>query len=118
MKHENYFNEFLKGHINLNQSRLDRLENSVCAIKDVLSDNLGGYRKVSSQGSYALGTIIKPVHDNDEFDADILVFIKDDDFDPDEYSTDYVKKVYDVFQTTECTRTNPNQTLDALPSTM
>ena len=98
MKHENYFDEFLKEHINLNQSRLNRLENSVDAIKDVLSANLDGYRKISPQGSYAHGTIIKPVHDNDEFDADILVFIKDDDFDPDEYSTDYVKKVYDVFQ--------------------
>ena len=98
MKHENSFNEFLKNHVNLNQSRLDRLERSVNAVRRVLQSNLDGFRKISSQGSYAHGTIIKPVQENDEFDADILVFIKDDHFDPTKYSTDYVWEVYQILK--------------------
>lgn len=98
MKHEHFFNEFLKDHIDLNLSRLERLERSTNAVRDILQSNLNGFRKISSQGSYAHGTIIKPVQENDEFDADILVFIKDDTFDPAKYSTDYVWEVYQVLK--------------------
>ena len=97
MKHEQYFKDFLSDHVNLNQSRLDTLDGRVETITDLLKDKLSGYRKYSQQGSYAHQTIIKPVQENDEFDADILIFLKDDDFDLNTF-TDYVKGVHDVFQ--------------------
>lgn len=94
MKHEQYFDDFLSNHVNLNKTRLDTLESRVNTISTLLRDRLTGYRKYSAQGSYAHKTIIKPVQDNDEFDADILVFIKDNDFQPYKFEVDYVDDVY------------------------
>ena len=65
--------EFLRDEVNLNQSRLDRLETSVGAINDYLMGNLTGFQKMERQGSYALGTLIKPVKGKEEYDADIQV---------------------------------------------
>lgn len=98
MKHEHFFNDFLANHVNLNQSRLDTLKGRVETITNLLKDRLNGYRKYSEQGSYAHKTIIKPVQENDEFDADILVFIRDPEFNPDNFHTDYVDTVYKVFR--------------------
>lgn len=72
-KNDQEFAEFLRDEVNLNQSRLDRLETSVGAVNDYLKGNLTGYQKMERQGSYALGTLIKPVDDNDEYDADIQI---------------------------------------------
>ena len=72
-KNNQEFAEFLRDEVNLNQSRLDRLETSVGAVNDYLKGNLSGYQKMEKQGSYALGTLIKPVDDNDEYDADIQI---------------------------------------------
>ena len=72
-KNNQEFAAFLRDEVNLNQSRLDRLETSVGAVNDYLKDNLTGYQKMERQGSYALGTLIKPVDDNDEYDADIQI---------------------------------------------
>ena len=101
MKHIDGTNDFLKEQVNLNQSRLNTLDDKIESITNLLKRKLEGYRKYSKQGSYAHGTIIKPVKDNDEFDADILIFIEDDNFDPNNFQEDYVKKVYDVFQENE-----------------
>lgn len=98
MKHEQYFNDFLADHVNLNQNRLDTLESRVETITSLLKDKLDGYRKYSAQGSYAHQTIIKPVQDNDEFDADVVIFIRDSDFDPDNFVTNYVDSIYNVFR--------------------
>lgn len=98
MKHEPAFKDFLDAHVNLDQSRLNTLKDRTETIRGILKAKLKGYRKCSSQGSYAHGTIIKPVQDNDEFDADILVFIKDDDFDPDDFVTNYVGSIHDIFK--------------------
>ena len=97
MKHISYFDKFLKEKVNLNQSRLDTLDSKVEIITNLLKSKLPNYRKYSKQGSFAHHTIIKPVKDNDEFDADILVFIKDDDFNPDEFNEDYISTIYHVF---------------------
>ena len=67
------FAEFLRDEVNLNQRRLDRLETAVGAVDDYLKNNLPGYQRMEKQGSYALGTLIKPVDDNDEYDADIQI---------------------------------------------
>ena len=72
-KNDQEFAEFLRDEVNLNQSRLDRLETSVGAVNDYLKGNLTGYQKMERQGSYALRTLIKPVDDNDEYDADIQI---------------------------------------------
>ena len=98
MKHNKFFDDFLKDHVNLNPSRLTTLDNKVITVTGLLKSKLSDYRKYSRQGSYAHGTIIKPVRKNDEFDADILIFIKDDDFDPDDYQEDYVTEIYEVFR--------------------
>ena len=65
----------LESELNLNQSRLDRLNKGVRAVDNYLKDHLTGYQKMERQGSYALGTLIKPVDDNDEYDADIQVIM-------------------------------------------
>ncbi len=98
MKHNQNFDDFLKNHVNLNQSRINDLDRRVESITNLLWLNIDGYRKISKQGSYAHGTIIKPVKNDDEFDADILVFIKDDKFNPHYFQEDYVKRIYDVFK--------------------
>ena len=67
------FAEFLRNDVNLQRSRLARLETTVGAVNDYLKECLPGYQKMERQGSYALGTLIKPVDDNDEYDADIQV---------------------------------------------
>ena len=72
-KNNQQFAEFLRDEVNLNQRRLDRLETAVGAVDDYLKNNLPGYQKMERQGSYALGTLIKPVDDNDEYDADIQI---------------------------------------------
>lgn len=101
MKHTNYFNDFLRDHINLDDTRLKRLENSVQAVTNFLKNNLEGYTKYSLQGSYAHKTIIKPVQENDEFDADIQIYIKDVSFNPgntgDKY-IDYVDQIYSTLK--------------------
>ena len=72
-KNNQQFADFLRDEVNLNQSRLDRLETAVGGVNDYLKNNLPGYQKMERQGSYALGTLIKPVDDNDEYDADIQI---------------------------------------------
>ncbi|MBC6414496.1 MAG: SEC-C domain-containing protein [Chromatiales bacterium] len=98
MQHGTYFEKFLEDTVNLNKSRIDKLKQHVNAITDFIAENHSSYQAYSNQGSYALKTIIKPVDDNDEFDADILVFIKDSNFNPHLYRTDYVEQVYRVFK--------------------
>ncbi len=98
MKHHKYFDDFLKAHVNLNLSRLTILDQKVETITELLKSKLPSYKKYSQQGSYAHGTIIKPVRDNDEFDADILIYIKDDNFHPDDFQKDYVTEIYDLFR--------------------
>ncbi len=84
------FNRFIADHVNINQTRLDRLNTSVAAVSEFLSQNLDRYVKVERQGSYALRTIIRPVNGH-EYDADLLLFMK---FDGSKSPRDYVDAVY------------------------
>ena len=54
MKHTQFFNDFLDDEVNLNQSRLDRLNTSVKAVSEFLSQNLDSYRKVEPPGVICL----------------------------------------------------------------
>ena len=95
MKHVQFFGEFLANHVNLNQTRLDSLDKHVKAVTDYLATNLTGYRRVERQGSYALGTIIKPVRDGQEYDADLLLLV---DNEPENGAADYIEDVYACFR--------------------
>ena len=94
MKHVNDFNEFLASHVNINQSRLDDLNDHVAAVTTHLSRQIQSYIKVERQGSYALGTIIKPVG-NREYDADILLFMR---YQPGKAPADYIDEVYNCLR--------------------
>jgi hypothetical protein len=77
MKHIDLFNGFLKNTVNLNETRVTDLENSIEAIKDAVraSDwepHINGWM---AHGSWAHKTIIRPV-DKGEFDADLIVFVE------------------------------------------
>jgi hypothetical protein len=95
MKLTGHFTDFLNDIVNLNPTRLTRLENSVSAIKDVIRGS--GWtprsRGFVEQGSWAHKTIIKPL-ESKAFDADLLALV-----DPvvGWEAKDYVNGLYDVF---------------------
>ncbi len=85
-KNNQQFREFLRDEVNINQSRIDRLTSGVKGVNGCLKNNLKGYQNMERQGSYALGTLIKPVDNNNEYDADIqIVMNPNDDWDPKDY---------------------------------
>lgn len=91
MKLLEYFAQFLRDKVNLNQSRLDDLNSRVDAIAEILKadDDLGGrVLDTIPQGSWAHRTIIRP-RLGKEFDADFLVQLTEDatwNADPQRYS--------------------------------
>ena len=89
MKHEQEFARFLSKEVNLNASRLRNLNRRVAYITSLLKD-LDAFKGVEKQGSYALGTIIKPVKDR-EYDADLLVHMREC---PGKEPKDYIRDVY------------------------
>ena len=92
------FNDFLKDTVNLNTTRVTDLETSVEAIKNAVrgsdwAPHLHGWMQ---QGSWAHRTIIKPV-DQDEFDADLIVFVQPvDGWD----AQKYIETLYEAFRAT------------------
>ncbi len=76
MKHAKEFDEFLGKEVNLDSTRLGLLHRRVRLVSEYLSRNLDSYEKVENQGSYALGTVIKPSNGQD-YDSDILVYMAD-----------------------------------------
>ncbi len=95
-----YFKAFLENEVNLNQSRLDLLDARVTAVTNFLSTGDGDipdrYIQMIPQGSYAHGTIIKPVGATDEFDADLLLELEENDK---WEAKDYVEELYRYFRT-------------------
>ena len=92
MKHVQYFSDFLRDTVNLNQSRIDKLDSHADAIENFLSVHLDAFEKMESQGSYGLKTIIKPVKDSQEFDADLVLYMTyEEDKEPKEYLSDLYK---------------------------
>jgi hypothetical protein len=99
MKLLEHFDTFLGDIVNLNQSRIDRLESHVKAIQDFLEgSDYGAYIvRFSPQGSWAHKTIIKP-QAGQEFDADLVMFVKRRA----EWSPkDYVNSLYNVFRNSD-----------------
>ena len=91
MKLLEYFNDFLRDTVNLNQSRLDDLDGRVDSITKALkiAPDLGGLiLDTVPQGSWAHESIIRPA-EGFEFDADFLVQLAEDaawDADPKRYA--------------------------------
>ena len=94
MKHITYFQEFLSKEVNLNETRLQRLNTSSSAVDEFLSGNLDSYEKTERQGSYGLKTIIKPVGTR-EYDADMLLYVT---YDEDKEPKDYINDVYNCLK--------------------
>lgn len=84
MKDEAALNEFLRDEVNLNKTRYDNAQERLETLKSHLKENLEGFDGTEVQGSYATGTVIKPVADNDGYDIDLMVYIKDDASDPED----------------------------------
>ena len=61
MKLNRHFREFLRDNVNVNPRRLDRLRTSVRDVTSHLEQDLRGFQRVERQGSFGLGTIIRPV---------------------------------------------------------
>ena len=94
-KNNEDFRKFLADHVNVNESRMERLRKSVRAVDKYLKDNLKGYQNMEPQGSFALGTITKPVKENSEFDADIQIVMNPNaDWEP----KDYISAIYDALK--------------------
>ena len=72
-KNNRQFREFLRHEVNLNHDRLHRLQVSVRDVNRHLERNLPGYQNIDRQGSYGLDTLVKPVNEDDEYDADVQV---------------------------------------------
>lgn len=75
------FEDFLVDVVNLNQTRLNLLDKRVTAIVNAITaDAIIGpkYLDHIPQGSWPHQTIIRPVSENDEFDADFLLQLVED----------------------------------------
>ena len=94
MKHITYFQEFLSEEVDLNQTRLQRLNDSSSAVDTYLKSNLELFKKTERQGSYGLKTIIKPVGTR-EYDADMLLYMT---YDEDKEPKDYINDVYNCLK--------------------
>ena len=95
MKHTQFFIDFLEDVVNLNQTRLDRLDGHVKAVTEFLKENLNSFKQVEPQGSYGLKTIIRPVKEGQEYDADIQLYMK---YDQDKKPKDYIEDLYNCFR--------------------
>ncbi|MCY3545124.1 MAG: hypothetical protein OXH22_13965 [Chloroflexi bacterium] len=92
-KNNRQFREFLRDEVNLNQGRLHRLQVRVRDVNRHLKRNLHGYQRIDRQGSYGLDTLIKPVNEDDEYDADIQVVMNPS---PDWKAKDYLDALRDT----------------------
>lgn len=97
MKLVEHFRTFLNNEVNLNQTRLERLEGHASAIGEFVkgSATFGEHvLRVVPQGSWEHRTIIKPLP-NREFDADLALFVEPiADWEP----ADYIEQLYSVFR--------------------
>jgi hypothetical protein len=103
MKLNNYLRHFLTQTVNLNQSRIDKLDDKTGAVDSFLR-GANGFGSIAEallpQGSYAQRTIVKPVG-NHEFDADVLLrMTEQSDWEP----KDYVGELYSTFRSSSVYR--------------
>lgn len=89
MKFVSDFETFLTDEVNLNQTRLDRLKGSVDAIETFLAGHTtfaDSFLDLIPAGSWAQRAIICPVTEDHEFDADVLLYLTEqEDWQPKDY---------------------------------
>jgi Second Messenger Oligonucleotide or Dinucleotide Synthetase domain/Adenylyl/Guanylyl and SMODS C-terminal sensor domain len=99
MKLIKHFDAFLVNKVNLSDTRIAQLDSRVTAVGNFLAASEGtvgeNYLELIPQGSYAHRTIINPVQTNDEFDADVLLSMKEVDGWEAEH---YVQELYTAFR--------------------
>lgn len=98
MKFVDDFDSFLRTVVNLNQGRLDLLQKRVDAIDSFLAEEETFepiFLATIPAGSWAHRTIIKPVADNDGFDADVLLHVEEQE---EWQAKDYLEELYDAFR--------------------
>ena len=80
MKNSSFFDAFLADVVNLNDTRIDQLDNSFEAIKKFIRGSDYSPKLVSfyKHGSWAHRTIIRPLEGN-PFDADVIMFVYRDE---------------------------------------
>lgn len=90
------FDAFLRNAVNLDQGRVDRLQDRVNAIENFIaaSDIEDTFLDLIPAGSWAHRTIIRPVAPNDTFDADVLLLLEEQLA---WQAKDYLAKVHAVF---------------------
>lgn len=91
------FEAFLKTTVNLNQTRLDSLQQRVATIEEFVTSReqfAASFVAMLPAGSWAARTIIKPVGEHDTFDADVLVQITPS---PGWVAKDYVEYLHGAF---------------------
>lgn len=98
MKFSDDFESFIRTEVNLNQARIDKLQQRVEAIESFLVDDetFGGiFLDLIPAGSWAHRTIIRPVTAGDDFDADVLLYVKEQQsWQP----KDYIEHLYSSFR--------------------
>jgi len=93
-----YFDQFLKDEVNLNQSRIDTLNQKRETLTSFIKDSevfKDLFIKMEMQGSYAQRTIIKPTHERKEFDADLLLLLNENE---EWEAKDYINELYNLFK--------------------
>lgn len=103
MRFASDFEAFLRDTVNLNQTRIDRLQSRVNAIENFLSTSefQDMFIDLIPAGSWAHRTIIKPVATNDTFDADVLLLL-DEQTGWD--AKDYLSSLHEAFRASETYR--------------
>lgn len=89
MKHQQEFESFLSQEVTLNPSRRRNLNRRVTFITSLLKD-LDSFKGVEKQGSFASGTIIKPVKGRG-YDVDVLLLMRHC---PGKEPKDYIRDAY------------------------
>ena len=90
MKHVEEFDQFLRTQVNLDRNRYELLQERVRLASEFLSKELTSFKKRENQGSYALGTVIKPVNGRD-YDSDVLIYMADA---PKKGPTDHLEELH------------------------
>ena len=104
MKLLDYFRAFLEDEVNLNDTRIAVLDERVEAITNFLRESetfRDRFIGIMPQGSYAHKTIIRPVDEEDEFDADVLLHLSEFE---DWAAKDYIAELYRTFRGCESYR--------------
>lgn len=92
------FENFLENHVNLNSTRIKRIEDAKRVFTDFIKGNdtfKDLFINATPQGSSRQGTIIKPNGEQDSFDADLLISLEDN---LKWSAADYHSKLADIFK--------------------